>query len=142
MIKPNYMELQKIYKTKDIIPALKYYGSSFEKIKTKYPERAKALILGYRVYKSGLNEDQIRLHVKKKITDREMVNLLEYKEIKSIRSWNVSAQLKKEEKELESLRIWCMRLGAIAFLGEISQKDIISLAAQTQDLDCTVPKEF
>lgn len=142
MIKPNHMEKEKIYKTKDIIPALKYYGSSFEKIKTKYPERAKALILGYRVYKSGLNEDQIRLHVKKEITDREMVNLLEYKEIKSIRSWNVSAQLKKEEKELERLRIWCMRLGSIAFLGEISQKDIINLAVQTQDLDCTVPKEF
>lgn len=142
MIKPNHMEIEKIYKTKDIIPALKYYGSSFEKIKTKYPERAKALILGYRVYKSGLNEDQIRLHVKKKISDREMVNLLEYKEIKSVRSWNVSSQLKKEEKELESLRIWCMRLGSISLLGGLSQKDIISLAAQTQDLDCTVPKEF
>ncbi len=142
MIKPNHMEKEKIYKTKDIIPALKYYGSSFEKIKTKYPERAKALILGYRVYKSGLNEEQIRLHVKKKITDREMVNLLEYKEIKGICSWNVSSQLKKEEKELESLRIWCMRLGSIALLGELSQKDIITIAAQTQELDCTVPKEF
>ncbi len=71
-----------------------------------------------------------------------MTNLLEYKEIKSIRSWSVSAQLKQEEKELESLRIWCMRLGSISLLGEISQKDIITIAAQTQDLDCTVPKEF
>ena len=142
MIKPNYMEKDKIYKTKDIIPALKYYGNSFDKIKTKHPERAKALILGYRVHKSGLNEEQIRLHVKKKITDREMVNLLEYKEIKGICSWNVSAGLKKEEKELETLRIWCMRLGSISLLGKLSQKDIIAIAAQTKDLDCTVPKEF
>ncbi len=142
MIQPNHMEKEKIYKTKDIIPALKYYGSSFDKIKTKYPERAKAIILGYRVHKSGLNEDQIRLHVKKKITDRDITNLLEYKEIKSIRSWNVSAQLKKEEKELESLRIWCMRLGSIALLGKLSQKDIIELANQVEVLDCSVPKEF
>jgi len=142
MIKPNHMEKEKIYKTKDIIPALKYYGSSFDKIKTKYPERAKALILGYRVYSSGLNEEQLRTHIDKKITDREMVNLLEYKEIKGICSWNVSAQLKKEEKELESLRIWCMRLGSIAILGKLSQKDIIEIASKTEELDCTVPKEF
>lgn len=142
MIKPNHMETEKIYKTKDIIPALKYYGSSFDKIKTKYPERAKALMLGYRVNRSGLNEEQIRLHVKKKITDRDMTNLLEYKEIKSIRSWSVSAQLKQDEKELESLRIWCMRLGSIALLGELSQKDIIDIASQTEELDCSVPKEF
>ncbi len=142
MIQPNYMEKEKIYKTKDIIPVLKYYGNSFEKIKTKYPERAKALMLGYRVYSSGLNEEQIRSHIQKKITDREMVNLLEYKEIKYIRSWHVSAQLKKQEKDLERLRIWCMRLGAISFLGELSQKNIIDIAAQTEDLDCTVPEEF
>ena len=142
MIEPNHLDTQKIYKTKDIIPALKYYGSSFEKIKTKHPERAKALILGFRVYKSGLNEEQIRLHIKRDITDREMVDILDYKEIKSIRSWSVSSQLKKEEKELESLRIWCMKLGSISILGKLSQKDIISLATQTQDLDCTVPKEF
>ena len=142
MIKPNHMEKEKIYKTKDIIPALKYYGNSFDKIKTKYSERAKAIILGYRVHKSGLNEEQIRLHVNKKITDRDITNLLEYKEIKSIRSWSVSAQLKKEEKELESLRIWCMRLGSIALLGELSQKDIIEIATQIEELDCSVPKEF
>ena len=142
MIEPNFMEKEKIYKTKDIIPALKYYGSSFEKIKTKYPERAKALILGYRAYKSGINEEQIRLHVKKKISDREIVDLLGYKEIKSIRSWSVSARLKKEEKELEYLRIWCMRLGSISLLGKLSQKDIISLADKTEVLDCTVAKEF
>jgi len=142
MIKPNHMEKEKIYKTKDIIPALKYYGSSFDKMRTKYENRAKAIILGFRAYKSGLNEEQLRLHVKKKITDRDMTNLLEYKEIKSIRSWNVSAGLKKEEKELETLRIWCMRLGSIALLGELSQKDIIEIASKTDELDCTIPKEF
>jgi hypothetical protein len=142
MIKPNHMEKEKIYKTKDIIPALKYYGNSFDKIKTKHPERAKALILGYRVHKSGLNEEQIRLHVDKKIKDRDMTNILEYKEIKSIRSWNVAAELKKEEKELERLRIWCMRLGSIALIGELSQKDVIEIASKTDELDCTVPKEF
>ena len=95
MIQPDYLEKEKIYKTKDIIPALKYYGSSFDKIKTKYPNRAKALILGYRAYKSGLSEEQICLHVDTKATNREMVDLLDYKEIKSIRSWSVSSQLKK-----------------------------------------------
>jgi len=142
MIKPNYMEKEKIYKTKDIIPALKYYGNSFDKIKTKFPERAKALTLGFRIYKSGLNEEKLRLHIDKKITDRDMTNLLEYKEIKSIRSWSVSSQLKKEEKELESLRIWCMRLGSIALLGDLSQKDIIEISNKIEDLDCSVPKEF
>ena len=55
-------------------------------------------MLGYRVYKSGINEEQLRLHVKKKISDREMVDLLGYKEIKSVRSWSVSARLKKKKK--------------------------------------------
>jgi len=142
MIKQNNMEKEKIYKTKDIIPALKYYGSSFDKIKTKYPDRAKAIMLGYRVYRSGLNEEQIRLHIKKRISDREIVNLLEYKEIKNICSWSVPAKIKKDEKELETLRVWCMKLGAIAFLGELSQKDIITIATQIEDLDCKVPKEF
>jgi hypothetical protein len=71
-----------------------------------------------------------------------MVDLLDYKEIKSIRSWSVSSQLKKEDKELECLRIWCMRLGSIALLGKLSQKDIIEVASQTETLDCSVPKEF
>ncbi len=142
MIKPNHMEKEKIYKTKDIIPALKYYGNSFDKIKTKHQERAKAIILGFRVFKSGLNEEQLRQHIDKKITDRDMTTLLEYKEIKSIRSWSVSSKLKKEEKELEGLRIWCMRLGSIALLGDLSQKDIIEIANKTEDLDCSVPKEF
>ena len=142
MIKPNHMDKEKIYKTKDIIPALKYYGNSFDKTKTKYPERAKALILGYRVYKSGLNVEQISLHVKKKIADRDITDLLGYKELKSIRSWSVSSSLKQEDKNLELLRIWCMRLGSIALLGELTQKDIIEIATSTEDLDCNVPSEF
>lgn len=142
MIKPNHMDKDKIYKTKDIVPALKYYGNSFDKIKTKYPQRAKALILGYRVYKSGLNEEQINLHVKKKIEDREITDLLGYKELKSIRSWSVSSALKKEDKELELLRIWCMKLGAIALLSGLSQKDVIDIASGIEDLDCSIPSEF
>ncbi|WP_024955162.1 hypothetical protein [Sulfurospirillum arcachonense] len=142
MIKPNHMEIEKIYKTKDIIPALKYYGNSFDKIKTKYPERAKALILGYRVNQSGLNEEQILSVVENKIQDREITDLLGYKEIKSIRSWSVSSQLKQEEKELETLRVWCMKLGAICLLGNLTQKDIIELAKKQEELDCSVPKEF
>ena len=142
MIKPDHMEKEKIYKTKDIIPALKYYGNSFDKIKTKQPERAKALILGYRVYKSGLNEKQLRLHVEKKVLDREMTNLLGFKEIKSIRSWSVSSKIKQEEKELERLRIWCMRLGSIALLGGLTQKDIIDVAKECKDLDCSLEDEF
>ena len=142
MIKPNHMEKDKIYKTKDIIPLLKYYGNSFDKIKTKYPERAKALILGFRVHKSGLNAEQIALRVKKKIEDREITNLLGYKELKSIRSWSVSSSLKKEEKELELLRIWCMKLGAASLLCELSQKDIIAIANDAEELDCSVPSEF
>jgi len=142
VVESSYMEKEKIYKTKDIIPALKYYGSSFDKIKTKYPERAKALMLGYRAYKSGISEEQIRPHVQKRVTDKDMINLLNYKEIKSIRSWSVSSQLKKEDKKLEYLRIWCMRLGSIALLGKLSQKDIIKIATDTEELDYSVPKEF
>ena len=136
------MEKEKIYKTKDIIPALKYYGSSFDKIRTKHPERAKAIILGYRVYKSGIDEEKLRLHVNQKIDDRQIADLLGYKEIKNIRSWSVSSSLKKDEKELELLRIWCMKLGAIAHLALLSQKDIINIANETKELDCTIPSEF
>lgn len=142
MIKPNHMDKEKIYKTKDIVPSLKYYGNSFDKIKTNHPDRAKALILGFKVYKSGLNQEQLSLHVKKKTTDREITDLLGYKELKSIRSWSVSSSLKKEDKELELLRIWCMKLGAIALLAELSQKDIIEIAKNTEELDCSVPIEF
>jgi hypothetical protein len=144
MIKPNHMEKEKIYKAKDIIPALKYYGNSFDKIKENYPDRAKALILGYRVHKSGLNENQLRSSVEKTIEDREITNLLGYKEIKSIRSWSISSKLKQEEKDLELLRIWCKKLGAICLIAGLSQKDIIDLAKNKfqDELDCTVPKEL
>ena len=136
------MEKEKIYKTKDIIPALKYYGNSFDKIRTKHPERAKAIILGYRVYKSGIDEEKLRLHVDKKIDDRNIADLLGYKELKSIRSWSISSSLKKDEKELELLRIWCMKLGAIAHLAGLSQKDIIHIANEIKELDCTISGEF
>jgi len=144
MIQPNHLEKEKIYKTKDIIPALKYYGNSFDKIKTKHPEQAKALIVGYRVHKSGLNEEQIRASIETKISDREITNLLGYKEIKSIRTWSISTHASVEEKEVELLRIWCKKLGALCLLGNISQKDIISLANDKfkDELDCSVPVEF
>lgn len=144
MIQPNHMEKDKIYKTKDITPALKYYGNSFDKIRTKHPERARAIILGYRVHKSGLNEEQLRSVINKKIDDREILALLDYKDMKYLRSWSISAQLEDEEKEFERLRLWCKKLGAIALLGELSQKDIISLAKDkfSDTLDCTVPKSF
>lgn len=142
MIEPNYMNKDKIYKTKDIIPLLKYYGNSFDKLKTKHENRAKAIILGYRVVSSGLSENDIRTYIGKKIEDRDITNILEFKEIKSIRSWSISSSLKKEEKELELLRTWCMKLGAICLLADITQKDIIALASGKENLDCTVPSEF
>jgi len=144
MIQPNHLEKEKIYKTKDIIPALKYYGNSFDKIKTKHPEQAKALILGYRTHKSGLNEAQIRSSIETKIADRQITDLLGYKEIKSIRTWSISTHASVEEKEVELLRIWCKKLGALCLLGNISQKDIISLANDKfkDELDCSVPVEF
>jgi len=142
MIKPNHMDKDKIYKTKDIVPALKYYGHSFDKIKTKHVNRARAIILGYKIHQSGLNDKQILAYTKKTVEDRDITNLLEYKELKSIRSWSIAAALKDEEKELELLRVWCMRLGGIALLLELSQKDIIDIAQNTEDLDCSVPKEF
>lgn len=144
MIKPNHMEKDKIYKTKDIILGLKYYGNSFEKLREKSAGRAKALTIGYRVYKSGLNEEQLRSAIEKKIEDREITDLLGYKEIKSIRSWSISSHLKQEEKELELIRIWCKKLGAICLLGELTQKDVIALANDKfkDELDCTLPKEL
>lgn len=144
MIQPNHLEKEKIYKTKDIIPALKYYGNSFEKIKVQHPNRAKAIILGYRIFKSGINEEQLRSCLEIKIADRDIVDLLEYKELKSIRSWSVSSQIKEEEKEIERLRIWCKKLGAIALLSDLGQKEIIQLAKEqfNDSLNCEVPKEF
>lgn len=144
MIEPNSMDKEKIYKTKDIIPLLKYYGNSFDKIKVNHPNRARAIILGYKANTSGLNEEQLRSCIEKKIKDREITDLLEYKELKAIRSWSVPADIKVEEKEMERLRIWCKKLGAICLLGELTQKDIIELASNKfkDELDCTVPKEF
>lgn len=66
MIEPNGMDKEKIYKTKDIIPLLKYYGNSFDKIRLKYPDRARAIILGYKANTSGLNEKQLRSCIEKR----------------------------------------------------------------------------
>ena len=91
-----------------------------------------------------MNEEQLRAVTTKKITDREITNLLGYKEIKSIRTWSISTHAKKEEKEIELFRIWCKKLGAICLLADISQKDIISLATDKfkNELDCSIPAEF
>ena len=40
------------------------------------------------------------------------------------------------------LRLWCMRLGALAIIGEFSQKDIIIIASKTDNLGSEIPKEF
>ncbi|WP_458701385.1 hypothetical protein ACKGJI_04540 [Sulfurospirillum sp. 1307] len=143
MSKPDGSLIEKIYKTKDVIVGLKYYGNSFDKLKTKHPGRAKAIILGYKVYKSGLCEEQLKAILKKDIKDKDIIKVLDYKDLKYIRSWSVSADLKEEDKELELLRIWCKKIGAMCLLSDVSQKDIITLAKTLKDnLECEFPKEF
>jgi hypothetical protein len=143
MSKPDGSLIEKIYKTKDVIVGLKYYGNSFDKLKTKHPNRAKAIILGYKVYKSGLCEEQLKAILKKDIKDKDIIKVLDYKDLKYIRSWSVSADLKEEDKELELLRIWCKKIGAMCLLSDVSQKDIIALAKTLKDnLECEFPKEF
>jgi hypothetical protein len=143
MSKPDGSLIEKIYKTKDVIVGLKYYGNSFDKLKTKHPNRAKAIILGYKVYKSGLSEEQLKAILKKDIKDKDIIKVLDYKDLKYIRSWSVSADLKEEDKELELLRIWCKKIGAMCLLSDVSQKDIIALAKTLKDnLECEFPKEF
>ncbi len=144
MIQPSHLDKEKIYKTKDIIPLLKFYGNSFDKIKTKHPNRAKAIILGYRAHRSGLNEAQLREAIGVKIEDRALADILEHKELKDLRTWSISSKLTKDEKEAETLVLWCKKLGAICLVGNLTQKDIIALAKEKYKdaLDCTVPKEF
>jgi hypothetical protein len=144
LIKPSHLDKEKIYKTKDIIPLLKFYGNSFDKIKTNHPNRARAIILGYRVHRSGLSEAQLREVIGEKIEDRAIADILEHKELKSIRTWSVSSKLPEDEKAAEILKIWCQKLGAICLIGNLTQKDIISLANDRfkDALDCSVPKEF
>ena len=141
---PEYINRDKVFKAKDVIVNLKYFGASFDKIKVTNPNRAKALVLGYKAWKSGLNEEQIRSVIERKIDDKEILTLLEYKEKKSIRSWNISTKVKEEEFKVNIARLWCKKLGALCILGNISQKDLIELAKDKfkDNLDCTIPKEF
>lgn len=141
---PEFLTKEKIFKAKDIIVNLEYYGASFDKIKTTTPVRARALVLGYKAWKSGINEMQLREVITRKIDDREIVDLLEYKEKKSIRSWSISSKIKEADYKVKLARLWCKKLGALCLLGEITQKDIIELAKDRfkDSLDCTIPKEF
>ncbi|MDD3342521.1 MAG: hypothetical protein PHR87_02980 [Sulfurospirillaceae bacterium] len=141
---PEYTTKEKIFKAKDIIINLEYFGASFDKLKNNTPNRARALVLGYKAWKSGLNEVQIRSVIDRKIDDREIVDLLEYKEKKSIRSWAISSKIKEEDYKIKLARIWCKKLGALCLLGNIGQKEIIELAKNRfkDELDCTIPKEF
>ena len=77
---PEYLLRDKIFKSKDVIVGLKYFGASFDKIKTNTPERARAIVIGYKAWKLGLNEAQLRSVCAKKIDDKEIIELLEYKE--------------------------------------------------------------
>ena len=83
---PEYLLRDKLFKSKDVIVGLKYFGASFDKIKTNTPNRAKAIILGYKAWKLGLNETQLRSIINRKIEDKELIDILEYREKKSIRS--------------------------------------------------------
>lgn len=141
---PEYNTKEKIFKAKDIIVNLEYYGASFDKLKTNTPSRARAIVLGYKVWKSGINEAQLRLVINRKIDDREIVDILEYKEKKSIRSWAISSKIKEDDYKIKLARLWCKKLGALCLLANIGQKEIIELAKDRfkNELNCTIPKEF
>ncbi|MDD3463752.1 MAG: hypothetical protein PHW07_09015 [Sulfurospirillaceae bacterium] len=142
-VAPDFLHKDKIYKSKDVIVNLKYFGSSFDKIKTNHPNRAKALVLGYKAWKLGINETQLR-SLGNPIDDREIVKILEHKEKKHIRSWSTSTKVKEDEYKTNISRLWCKKLGAIALILGLSQKDLIE-ASQTKfkdALDCSIPKEF
>ena len=69
---PKFIERDKIFKAKDIIVPLKYFGASFDKLKTNAPERARAIVLGYKAWKLGLNETQLRSVIERKVDDKEI----------------------------------------------------------------------
>lgn len=141
---PEYIHRDKIFKAKDIIVNLKYFGASFDKLKVNTPTRSKAIVLGYKAWKLGINEEQLRSAIEHKIDDKEIVHLLEYKEKKSIRSWSISAKIKEEDYQVKIARLWCKKLGAICIIANIGQKELIELAQNKfkDNLDCTIPKEF
>jgi hypothetical protein len=141
---PNHLLKDKIFKSKDIIVALKYFGASFDKLKTSSPERARALVIGYKAWKLGLNETQLRSVCEKTIDDKEIITLLEYKEKKSIRSWSISTKIKEADYAVKIGRMWSKKLGAICLIAGLGQKELIELAKTTfkDELDCSIPKEF
>lgn len=143
-ILPEYLHRDKIFKSKDIIVNLKYFGASFDKLKVNTPSRSRAIVLGYKAWKLGINEEQLRLVIDRKIDDKEIVELLEYKEKKSIRSWSISSKIKEEDYQVKIARLWCKKLGAICLLANLGQKELIDLAQEKfkDNLDCTIPKEF
>jgi len=143
-ILPEYLLRDKIFKAKDIIVGLKYFGVSFDKVKTTTPMRARAIVLGYKAWKLGLNETQIRSIIDRKIDDKEIIDLLEYKEKKSIRSWSIYTKIKEDDYAIKLARMWCKKLGALCLIGSLGQKELIELSRGTfkDDLDCTIPKEF
>ena len=141
---PKFIERDKIFKNKDIIVALKYFGASFDKLKNNTPSRARAIVLGFKAWRLGLNEAILRSLINRKVDDKEILEILEYKEKKSIRSWSISTKIKEADYKVKIERLWCKKLGALCILGNLGQKELIELAkAQLQEqLDCTIPKEF
>jgi len=141
---PNYLLRDKIFKSKDVLVALKYFGDSFDKMKTSTPERSRAIVLGYKAWKLGLNEAQLRSICDRKIDDKEIIEILEYKEKKSIRSWSISTKVKEGDYAVKTGRMWSKKLGAICLIAKIDQKKLIELASNEfkDALDCNIPKEF
>lgn len=141
---PEYLLRDKIFKAKDVIVGLKYFGASFDKLKTNTPERARAIVIGYKAWKLGLNEAQLRTVFHRKIDDKEILALLEYKEKKSIRSWSISQKIKEDDYAIKLGRMWSKKLGAICLIAGLGQKDLIALAvgAFKDELNCAIPEEF
>lgn len=144
VIAPEYILRDKIFKAKDVIVGLKYFGASFDKVRTNTPERARAIVLGYKAWKLGLNESQLRSVINRKIDDKEIIEVLQYKEKKSIRSWSISTKIKEADYAIKIGRMWSKKLGAICLIAGLDQKKLISLATNEfkEALDCTIPKEF
>lgn len=138
------MDRDKIFKAKDIIVPLKYFGVSFDKLKTNVPNRARAIVLGYKAWKLGLNEEQLRTAIGRKIDDKEIIDILDYKEKKSIRSWSIFTKVKEDDYRIKVERLWCKKLGALCLIANLGQKELIALACGDfkDQLDCTIPKEF
>jgi len=143
-IAPKFAEKEKIFKAKDIIVALKYFGASFDKVKTNNPERARALVLGYKAWRLGLNEAHLRSCIDHKVDDKEILNVLGYKEKKSIRSWSISTKIKEADYKIKIERLWCKKLGALCLIAHLTQKELIDLAQEKflDTLECAIPKEF